>query len=83
MDRLSRPKASHTRQRYPVAFQHLLPQTAEVFFVPLFERLADSTHSMREDLRSSASAMHRVLFGLRHHIARSVLSRTATSISHP
>lgn len=66
-----------------VAFQHLFPEPAKVFLVLPPERVADSTHPMREDLRFTAPAMHRVLLRLPHHMNRSVVSKTTTSTSQP
>lgn len=53
----------------PITFQNFLAQAAEVFLVLSLERVANSTHPMREDLRLSAPAMHRVLFRLSHTFA--------------
>ncbi len=66
-----------------VPFQHFLAKPSKVFLILPLERVADSTHPMREDLRLPAPAVHHVLFGLRHHITRSVFSKTTTSTSQP
>ena len=67
----------------PVPFKHFLAKPSEVFLILPLEGVADSTHPMREDLRLPTPAVHHVLFGLRHHITRSVFSRTTTSTSQP
>ncbi len=67
----------------PIAFQHLLPETTEILLILSLQYVADGTHPMRENLRFPATAMHCVLFQLRHHITRSVFSKTTTSTSQP
>ncbi len=52
-----------------------------MFFVLPLERVADSTHPVREDLGLAAAAVHHVLFELRHRINRSRFSKTTTSTS--
>ena len=66
-----------------VAFEHFFAKPSKMFLVLSLERVADSTHPMREDLRFPTPAVHHVLFGLRHHITRSVFSKTITSTSQP
>ena len=51
MDRLSRPEASHTPAAVPISFKHFLAKPSKVFLVLPLERVAHSTHPMREDLR--------------------------------
>lgn len=67
----------------PVAFEHFLTKPSKMFLVLPLEGVADSTHPMREDLRSPTPAVHHVLFGLGHQINRSVFCRTTTSTSQP
>ena len=56
-----------------VTFQHPLPQATKIFLILPLERIADSTHPLRKDLRSPAPAMHCVLFRSPHCITRSAL----------
>ena len=66
-----------------VPFEHFLAKPSKVFLILPLERVADRAHPMRENLRLPAPAVHHVLFGLRHHITRSVFARTTTSTSQP
>ena len=66
-----------------VPFEHLLAKPPKVFLILPLERVADRAHPMRENLRFPTPAVHHVLFGLRHHITRSVFSKTTTSTSQP
>ena len=52
-----------------ITFQNFLAQAAEILLVLSLERVANSTHPMREYLRLSAPAVHRVLFRLSHHFS--------------
>ena len=66
-----------------IPLEDFLAKTPEVFLVLPFERVADSTQAMRENPGSPTPTVHHVLFGLRHHITRSVFSKTMTSTSQP
>jgi len=58
---LSPARGSTCATAVTVPFEHLFPQTAEVFLILPFERVAGGAHAQGENLPSAATAVQRSL----------------------